>query len=123
MPVLTCYTSESLACEGRLLSVIGFVRVLVLFSGVGILRSRHRSNGFMNVRIVCPRMIPAQFAALTMFVFAALYVFKNRVFFCARVMISKGYSQNLFESLNYSRTPDERPPSPTTIPLIRPHFV
>ena len=23
----------------------------------------------------------------------------------------------------YSRTPDERPPSPTTIPLIRPHFV
>ena len=25
--------------------------------------------------------------------------------------------------LQYSRTPDERPPSPTTIPLIRPHFV
>ena len=24
---------------------------------------------------------------------------------------------------HYSRTPDERPPSPTTIPLIRPHFV
>ena len=24
---------------------------------------------------------------------------------------------------NYSRTSDERPPSPTTIPLIRPHFV
>ena len=26
-------------------------------------------------------------------------------------------------SFLYSRTPDERPPSPTTIPLIRPHFV
>ena len=25
--------------------------------------------------------------------------------------------------IEYSRTPDERPPSPTTIPLIRPHFV
>ena len=28
-----------------------------------------------------------------------------------------------FANLVYSRTPDERPPSPTTIPLIRPHFV
>ena len=27
------------------------------------------------------------------------------------------------QHLLYSRTPDERPPSPTTIPLIRPHFV
>ena len=25
--------------------------------------------------------------------------------------------------VTYSRTPNERPPSPTTIPLIRPHFV
>ena len=25
--------------------------------------------------------------------------------------------------VQYSKTPDERPPSPTTIPLIRPHFV
>ena len=30
------------------------------------------------------------------------------------------FLRNVF---NYSRTPDERPPSPTTIPLIRPHFV
>ena len=29
----------------------------------------------------------------------------------------------LFSVTEYSKTPDERPPSPTTIPLIRPHFV
>ena len=30
---------------------------------------------------------------------------------------------NLSSISIYSRTPVERPPSPTTIPLIRPHFV
>ena len=30
---------------------------------------------------------------------------------------------SLWWHCHYSRTPDERPPSPTTIPLIRPHFV
>ena len=29
----------------------------------------------------------------------------------------------LYTHTHCSRTPDERPPSPTTIPLIRPHFV
>ena len=28
-----------------------------------------------------------------------------------------------FRKVNYSRTPVERPPSPATIPLIRPYFV
>ena len=48
----------------------------------------------------CLIVIPVWVAALIMFVFAALYMFINRSFFCTRVMNTKGYSQNFFKSFN-----------------------
>ena len=46
---------------------------------------------------------------------------------CTKVKYCMSNNQTIvgyfLQSCEYSRTPDERPPSPTTIPLIRPHFV
>ena len=38
-------------------------------------------------------------------------------------LILEAYIKLKCIEMHYSRTPDERPPSPTTIPLIRPYFV
>ena len=43
---------------------------------------------------------------------------------CMFVDLEKAYAKMPSKEVwYYSRTPDERPPSPTNIPLIRPHFV
>ena len=50
-----------------------------------------------------------------------VYVLPNKYYFhIFLTMLPLIFDIELF---NYSRTPDERPPSPTTIPLIRPHIV
>ena len=44
----------------------------------------------------------------------------QEVWMCLR---EQGVLEKYVRLVKYSRTPDERPPSPTTIPLIRPHFM
>ena len=53
-----------------------------------------------------------------------LAIFPNFLgFFCCFSSCFLDPKRHAMSDIQYSRTPVERPPSPTTIPLIRPHFV
>ena len=66
--------------------------------------------------ICSPALSPVFFSSRWHVSFHRVFDYPLFLFHCISVL-------RTFRSRPYSRTPDERPPSPTTIPLIRPYFV